>query len=126
MSAVLSSKSYTLKKYFLFFTDIITFYNFVDVNPLAAIKTNFYYIIKNTFVETSARKVLHSTLCMYVIPRRFDCFQSLILFSIVYYSETLFIDSKSTYIGDQLLPNRERYDIRHHSCMRLFYRFSVW
>jgi hypothetical protein len=38
------------------------------------------------------------------------------LFSIVHYSETLFIGSKSTYMGDQLLLDRGRYGIRHHSC----------
>jgi hypothetical protein len=57
-------------------------HNFVHVNPLAPIKTDSYCGIRSTSVETSFRKVLHSTLCMYVIPQSFV---SLTIFDIVLY-----------------------------------------
>jgi hypothetical protein len=80
-----------------------------------AIKTDSCCRIRNTSVETSVRKVLHLTLCMYVIAQSFV---SETIFDIVsyctLYAGTLFTGTKSTCIGDQLLPNRGRYGTLLH------------
>jgi hypothetical protein len=54
--------------------------------------------------------------CMRSLEVLIAC-QSLILFSIVHYPEILFVGSKSTCTGGQLLPDRRRYGIQYHSCM---------
>jgi hypothetical protein len=95
--------------------------------PWRLYKTDSCCNIKNTSVETSAKKVLHSTLYTYMRSLEvLFAWQSLLLFSVVNYSGILFTGSKSTYIWDKLLPHRGRYGIRHHSCMQPLYRFSIW
>jgi hypothetical protein len=42
---------------------------------------------------------------------------------IIYYLGTLITGTKSTSIGDLLLPDRGRYGSQHHSCMRPLYHF---
>jgi hypothetical protein len=58
------------------------FPNFVDDNPLTAIKTDSCCNIMNTSDEISARKVLCLTLYMYAISQSFVCLQ---IFVIVLY-----------------------------------------
>jgi hypothetical protein len=62
--------------------------------------------------------------CMQSIKVLFHC-QSLLLFSIVHYARTLFTGCKRTWIGDQLLPHRQRYGIQRHSCMWPLQWFSI-
>jgi hypothetical protein len=79
---------------------------------MAAIKTDSCCTIRNRFVETSMRKVLLLTSSMYYACIWFlkvlFYWQTLILF-IIYYtlSGTLFTGTKSTSIGDLMLPDRK-------------------
>jgi hypothetical protein len=102
----------------------------VHDNLLVAIKIDSCCTIRNMSIETSMRKVLLSTSCIYYAYIWFlkvlFRWQSLILF-IMYYtlSRTLFTGTKSTFIRDLMLPDRERYSSRHHARMRPLYRCDV-
>jgi hypothetical protein len=98
----------------------------VDGNPLVAIKTGTCCSIKTHRLRPQReRYCIRRYTCMRSLKVLFAC-QSLLLFSIIHYPEILFTGSKSTCIGYQLLPHREMYGFRQHSCMRPLYRFSIW